>query len=222
MAKQKLDHATLYCGTSERIAKRAPVAGVNPEHEPAYLSDVYPGLLAFFATTNENDRFGILEIDLKVLDSSNFLPCEWFLDQTARQKAKSDREHHKRLDAFRKTLAKHKAKWKESLQRLGIIVYDAFVPRKAIRKITIYDPTSNPAITNSIVNARISLADYKKQHDRYRAMTRWLMGESVSVEEWLGPDLLETPKEEKEQLAENLQNKSGLDIFFYEAPPKGA
>jgi len=221
MAKPTKAPARLYCGTTERTAKLAPVVGVNPADDPVYLSDVYPGLFAFFASTNDHDRFGILEIDLTFLDDANFLPCEWYLEQTARQKARTSKEQHKRLDSFRKNLDKYKAKWKDSLQKTGVCVYDGFIPKKAIRRITIFDPVSNQTITDAIVGASISPSNYKKSFDRNRSVTRWLTGESVTVEDWLGDHLIETPKEEREQLAERLQNKSGLDIFYHEPPPKG-
>src|ERR1700730_13259427 len=120
MLKPGKEFARLYCGTTERIAKLAPVAGLNPTNKPVYFSDVYPGLFAFFASTNDHERFGIIEVDMSILDPSNFLPCEWFLEQSSRQKAKNSKEQHKRLDAYRKTLDKHQMRWKDSLQRVGV------------------------------------------------------------------------------------------------------
>jgi hypothetical protein len=221
MAKLSKANARLYCGTTERIAKLAPVVGVNPTNEPVYLSDVYPGLFAFFASTNGNDRFGIIEIETSFLDSSNFLPCEWYLEQSARPKAKTARDQHRRLESYRRALEKHHDKWRDSLNRVGVCIYDGFIAKKTIRRITVYDPSSNPTITNAIINARISMAEYKDAFHRNHALTRWLTGGSVTVEDWLGEDLLETPKEEREELAERLQNKFGLDIFYHEPPPKG-
>jgi hypothetical protein len=221
MAKLSKANARLYCGTTERIAKLAPVVGVNPSNEAVYLSDVYPGLFAFFASTNGNDRFGIIEIETSFLDSSNFLPCEWYLEQAARQKAKTAKDQHRRLESYRKVLEKHHDKWRDSLNRVGVCMYDGFIAKKTIRRITVYDPSSNPTITNAIINARISLAEYKNSFHRNQALTRWLTGGSVTVDDWLGENLLETPKEEREQLAERLQNKFGLDIFYHEPPPKG-
>jgi len=221
MAKLKKNFAFLYCGTTERVAKLAPVVGINPSHAPVYLSDVYPGLLAFFASTKDNDRFGIIQVDTSLFDISNFLPCEWYLDQMSRQRARTGREHHRRLENYRKNLHKYVAKWRDSLEKIGVVVYDGFIPKKAIRRITIYDPASNPLITGAIVNAEISLADYKKNFGRNLAVTRWLAGESVSMEDWLGEEILELPKEEREQMSEQLQNNLGLDIFYYEPPGKG-
>ncbi len=221
MAKLSKANARLYCGTTERVAKLAPVVGVNPSNDPVYLSDVYPGLFAFFASTNGNDRFGIIEIETTLLDKSNFLPCEWFLEQSARQKAKNAREQHRRLESYRKVLEKYHDKWRESLQKVGVCLYDGFIPKKMIRRITVYDPSSNPTITDAIINARISIADYKTYFLRNQALTRWLTGGSVTVEDWLGDDLLETPKDTREELSERLQNKLGLDIFYHEPPAKG-
>src|SRR5947208_197051 len=176
MAKLSKANARLYCGTTERVAKLAPVVGVNPTSEPVYLSDVYPGLFAFFASTNGSDRFGIIEVETSFLDSSNFLPCEWFLEQSSRQKAKNAREQHRRLESYRKALDKYHDKWRESLQKVGVCIYDGYIPKKTIRRITVYDPSSNPTITNAIVNARISVADYKSTFQRNQALTRWLTG----------------------------------------------
>jgi hypothetical protein len=221
MAKLKKDFASLYCGTTERTAKLVPVVGINPGREPVYLTDIYPGLFAFYASTRGNDRFGIIEVDTAVLDSTNFLPCEWFLDQTSRQKSKTGREQTRRLDALKKNLHKYRSKWRDSLQKTGVIVYDGFIGKKAIRRISIYDPASNPMITGTIVGARISLADYKKNRRLYHNLTRWLMGDTILVEEWLGENWMDCPKDEREQLAEQLQNKTGLDIFYHEPPGKG-
>ena len=44
-------------------------------------------------------------------------------------------------------------------ERLSIHgLYDGFVSKKAIRRITVYDPSSNPTITDAIVNAQVSLS----------------------------------------------------------------
>src|SRR5260370_39222556 len=114
MAKLSKANARLYCGTTERVAKLAPIVGVNPSNDPVYLSDVYPGLFAFFASTNGNDRFGIIEIETTLLDKSNFLPCEWFLEQYEPQKAKNAREQHRRLESSHQVLEKYHDEWRDA------------------------------------------------------------------------------------------------------------
>lgn len=214
------NHPRLYCGTTERIAKQAPVMGLQPSMGRIYVSEVYPGILAFYGSTDSRDRFGIVEFDATYLDTANFLPCEWYLEQTAPKKAKSEKEQAKRLEQMRKTLEKHAVKGKKSLQDIGVCVYDAPIPRKAISRITIYDPSSNPVITEALLSQQINLTDHKKSLPRNRALTRWLAGEEVTVEEWAGKEFDGLTKEEKQRLGEWLQNKSGLDIFFYEPPAR--
>lgn len=214
-------HPKLYCGTTERIAKVAPVAGLSPNAGPIYLTDVYAGLLAFYASTSSTERLGIIEVDLTLLDQANFLPSEWYLEQTSRQRGKTEREQQKRREVLRKTLEKQAAKWKKSQQEIGVVVYDASIPKKAVTRITVYDPSSNPVITEAVIGQRISLSDYKRNYERSRALTRWLMGEEVTVDDWLGDDINAVTKEEKQRLAEWLQNKSGLDIFYHEPLTRG-
>jgi hypothetical protein len=215
------NHPRLYLGTTERIAKQAPVLGLQPSVGRIYISEVYPGILAFYGSTDSRDRFGIVELDANYLDAANFLPSEWYLEQTAPKKARSEKEQAKRLEQFRKTLDKHAGKGKKSLQDIGVCVYDAPIPRKAISRITIYDPSSNPVITEALLSQQISLTEHKKALPRNRALTRWLAGDEVTAEEWLGKEMDNLTKDERQKVAEWLQNKSGLDIFFYEPSVRG-
>src|SRR5262249_13369809 len=163
-----------------------------------------------------NDRFGIIEVETELLDTTNFLPCEWYLEQVSRQKPSTNREHSRRLETLRRNLHKYRSKWRDSLQKTGVVVYDGYLPKKVIRRISVYDPASNSKITEAIATSQISIADYKKNHRVYHNLTRWLMGDTILVEDWLGEKWMECPKEERELLAEQLQNKTGLDIFYHE------
>jgi hypothetical protein len=223
MLRLNKDHAVLYVGTTESAAKLAPVMGVNPNNKPVHLTDVYPGLFAFQASGRTHDRFGILEIVTSFLDISNLLPCSWYVEQTSRHKVKNGKNGKappRRKETIRKALEKRRAKWKDSLMKIGVCLYDGFIPKKAIRKITIYDPASNTVITEAISGAHLHVGVHKKCYRRNLAVRHWLSGEHVSVEDWLGEELLDTPKDQREQLAEQLQNKLGLDIFYHEPAPK--
>ncbi len=213
--------ATLYHGTTERIAKQAPVFGLSAATGPIYLTDVYPGYFAFYASTKEDDRWGILEIDLALLEQGLFVPSEWLLEQTVGRPAKSESARTKRLDSFRKNLDRYHRKWKESLRSIGSCAYLGPVPKKAIRRVTIYDPHSNPMITTAVISTRLTLAEHKQNYARHRAVTRWLLGEDVTPQEWAGVKQ-ELTTADKEKLAESLQSKWGLDVFFFSPPPKPA
>ena len=205
----------LYLGTTERIAKAAPVAGINLGKDSIYLTEVYPGYFAFYASTNSTDRYGIVEIDVSFLDPQAFLPSEWYLEQRSRKHGKNAAERNKILNAYRKNLERYQGKWRDSLKQLGACVYADPISKKAVRRVSIYDPAYNPIITGAIVNTRLSLSEHRANLKRNRALTRWLMGEEIALEDWLGHSGEEMDKKEKEKLIESLQSKWGLDLFYH-------
>jgi hypothetical protein len=215
MARRSGVPEKLYCGTTERIAKVAPVAGLPAGDQPIYLTDVYPGYFAFYASS-DMDRYGILEIDVASLDASRLQPCEWYLEQSMSRRARSSAERQRRLNNFRKRLDEYRAEWKKSLQAIGVCTYAGPIPKKAIRRVAIYDPQTNPLITSAIADTRISLAEHAERYEQNRALTRWLMGEDVSPADWLA-GANEDGELDKDKLADALQNKWGLDIFYYGA-----
>jgi hypothetical protein len=205
----------LYLGTTERVAKSAPVVGIPLERDPIYLTDVYPGYFAFYASTNSTDRYGIVEIDVGLLDPAAFMPSEWYLEQRSRRHGKTAAERNKILNGYRKTLERYQGKWKDSLKQLGACVYADPISKKAIRRVSIYDPAYNSVISSAIASTRLSLAEHRPNLKRNRALTRWLMGEEITIEDWLGHSGEDMEKKDKERLIELLQSKWGLDLFYH-------
>jgi hypothetical protein len=208
-------HEVLYLGTTEKIAKSAPVAGINLGKDLIYLTDVYPGYFAFYASTNSTDRYGIIEIDLSMLDPNAFLPCEWYLEQRSRKHGKTAAERNKILNTFRRNLERYQNKWRDSLKLLGVCVYADPISKKAIRRVSIYDPAYNPIIAGALAGTRLSLSEHRANLRRNRAVTRWLMGEEITIEDWLGNSGDAMEKKDKENLQESLQSKWGLDLFYH-------
>jgi len=205
----------LYIGTTEKIAKSAPVVGIDPGRDYLYLTDTYPGYFAFYGSTHSSDRYGIVEVGLALLDPEAFYPADWYLEQASRRHGKTAAERNRILNAYRKNLDQHQSKWKTSLKNLGVCMYSDPIPKKAIRRVTVYDPAYNPIITDAIVATRLSLKEHKANLRRNRALTRWLIGEEITVEDWLGKAADTMDKKEKEDLADSLQSKWGLDVFYY-------
>jgi hypothetical protein len=58
----------LYIGTSEEIAKVAPVKGLEP---PIFLTNTYAG---YFANKSKSTRWGLIEIDIEALFIDCFAP----------------------------------------------------------------------------------------------------------------------------------------------------
>jgi hypothetical protein len=205
----------LYIGTTERIAKSAPVVGIDPGKDFITLTSVYPGYFAFYASTHSAERYGIVEVEVALLDREAFFPSEWYLEQASRRRAKTAAERNKLFNFYRKNMDRHQKRWKKSLEALGVVNYADPIPKKAIARVAIFDPSYNPTIAHAIAGTRLSLREHKANLRHNRALTRWLMGEEVSVEDWIGKAAETMDKKDKEKLAESLQSKWGLDLFYH-------
>jgi len=223
----------LYHGTTEAIAKFAPVKGLQLYEVPPFdngaprsvcassadgicLTSVYPGFLAF-DTASHRERWGLIEIDVASLSQDLFMPYEGFLIERSKAQINTESERINRLIQLRSNLSQHKRKWKESLEGYGICVYAAPIPANAITKVTIYDPQSNWMITKAILNTNLGGKLRKSCSERNKMLTRWLLGENIPGAEWMaGFEKLSAA--ERDRITEGLQNKNGLDIFHQGVP----
>ena len=87
--------------------------------------------------------------------------------------------------------------------------------------MAIFDPLSNPFITHEVSQSVPSINGHRLREARYRTLTRWLMGENVTWEDWVAESLPED-SEERNRLGAGLQERSGLDIFYCRPLPKKA
>lgn len=187
----------LYHGTTEAIARRALKCGLKPrgttkqggnwemESQPdcVYLTETYAPYFAFSATNDAAETWGIVEVDIGLLDEDNMRPDEDYLEQVTRghgpAPAASMEErtlwYRERLDEF----AHH---WTGSVASLGNAAHMGLIHKKAITRIALYEPRSNPYITMTAVDPQISLANFAFMSDKYRTLTRWFFGDDVSPE----------------------------------------
>jgi hypothetical protein len=219
----------LYHGTTEIIAKTAPVKGLIP-YEVSLLdngkpraigasstsalsiTDSYAGMMAF-DTCGNKERWGLLEINPDELDEKLFVPHELFLMENSKKKPESIQDHVKAVADYRTKLASSHKSWKDSLSSVGLCSYQGVIPAKAITKIVIYDWKSNWFITKEIFNLTIGSKSHKIQIERQKLLTRWLMCDVLSPSEWVS-DYSSLTSPEKEPISSGLINKSGLDIYF--------
>jgi hypothetical protein len=220
----------LYHGTTEIIAKAACVKGLAPYDINAIdngcprnirastdsgicLTSVYPGLMAF-ETATYKDKWGIIEIDITHLCPDLFLPYEGFLLEKIKGKITGEEDKLKRLSQIRQGLASNRRKWRESIDGFGMCVYEGEIPLSAISKVFIYNPQSNPIMTKFIIGSVLGSKVHQANLHRHHMLTRWLMGDNVLPEEWLGSSVFaKMPHSEKDKMSQILQNKHGLDIF---------
>lgn len=224
----------LYHGTTALMAKNACVKGLspydlkilngvpnnifNPNSAGISLTSLYPGLMSF-DVCNDREKWGIMEIDMQNLLPECFLPHESFLLE--KTKVTSEDDKNKKLDQLRLSLSGNRRRWKESLDDFGVCLYEKDIPLSAITKVAIYDPFSNPTMTKAMINISVNSKINKANVHRQEMVIRWLMGENITPEKWLGSDVFaKMAFPDKDKVGQVLRNKSGLDIFYSGGPTK--
>ena len=195
----------LYHGTTETIGRQAKTDGLRPrkmtgksnwkhivESNPSliYLTTAYAPYYALHAVNgNKGEKISIIEVETDLLDESKFRPDEDFIEQvtgldkkntagikgkTVKQRTKYIRNH---LDEFSDF-------WKPSIEHLGNCGYKGVITGKAITKVSVVDISKCLSMCSEVLEAVITLANYSVCGSQYRMMTRWFMGEPVTVEDW--------------------------------------
>lgn len=185
----------LYVGTTEHMAKLAPIKGLEP---PIFLTDVYPG---FFCKQNcpNGERWGIISVSIDQLYPAMLAPSP--------------------------ACKGKKPKWDKSLSNCGVCVYNAKILPQAIHKVMIYTPVgrdSNIAI-NNLVNELpephlISPAQHKALYSKSLGILKWFNGESVKCEEIFNG---QTNIKIINELEGKLNNRYGLDIYYIKPEERG-
>jgi len=222
--KRLAEGTRLFFGTSEEIAKLSPITGLHPEQVVAahpkglarsrvnrkkdclYLTTVYG---AYFALCNTSpaDRWGLVEIDLPALDRTALVPDDDYLRQL----------HRAGPDTYSGNGGP--PRWQDSLADLGVCIYKGPILPAFIVRVAIFDPQSNPFITHEVSQAIPSIAGHPRHEDRCRTLTRWLIGENITWQDWV-PESLPEESEERNRLGAGIQERSGLDIFYLRPIPK--
>lgn len=202
----------LYVGTSEEKAKLAPVYGLN---SPVILTDVYCGQFAKLESTN---RWGIIKVNIEALFPVGMAPFHYWLERKYKKAGRKD-SLEERLQHFIDNIDDYQYLWEKSLDECGVCLYMIDLPIAAIDRISIYDPvvrTKNKFISDSpnVSNPyHIHIGNHKKNYRVNHCLTRWLMGEAVTGEDW-SDNMTDSIK-----ISEKLGNRQALDIF-YQKPDK--
>jgi len=195
----------LYHGTTETIGRQAKAEGLRPrrltgksnwkhivESNPSliYLATAYAPYYALHAANgNKGEKISIIEIETALLDEMNFRPDEDFIEQatgldknnivgikgrTTNQRTKYIRNH---LDEFSDF-------WKQSVEHLGNCGYKGTISGEAVTKVSVVDISKCLPLCSEALEAVITLANYNVCGAQYRMLTRWFMGQPVTVGEW--------------------------------------
>jgi hypothetical protein len=214
----------LYHGTNETTAFKALAQGLRArgrekgnwahslDSNPTcvYLTQLYAGYFAANACA-EGEKWGLIEVDTDKLDQRLLRPDEDALEQSFRGRSPDDYEvgtpgHHivvalagmdmeARTRWFRERLGRFADQWLGSLKAMGTCCYEGQIPTRAISRVVLYDPESNPAMTIMCLDPSISVLNCQYMRPKYEALTAWLMGGALPLDPWRamlsGPEELE-------------------------------
>lgn len=194
----------LYHGTTEHIAKTSPYKGLVP-YRPAGacdrpFSDPDSGTLCLtnlhsplqaFAACSPDERWGLVEI------------------RTDRIEKKLKSDPHCKVKGRNKS-------WKTTLELMGTCVIGE-VPPRAIAKVWIFNPRMNWLVTRTVLHFDLTPEYHKQNLKRITQLHRWLTGEFVTLDEWLGDDKKNFTKEQLDVMKSQLMDRTGLDLYYHGA-----
>jgi hypothetical protein len=194
----------LYHGTIAEVARKALTEGLKPrgildmngdgnwQHtvesnpECVYLTDTYAAYFAMNACKGD-EHWGIVEIDVDLLDDPNLLPDEDWLEQGTRGDPDWDYIEGgmvERTRWFRDHAYLFQHLWEDSVKSMGNCCHRGIIIPQAITRVAIYDPKSNLGISMIAMDPSITPLNHFICGRKYRALTAWLMGDDVDVMEF--------------------------------------
>ena len=211
----------LFHGTSEKHLEDILENGLRPrgagdgvwEDFPSrpdlvYLTDAYAGYFAA-AGAEDGEKWVVLEIDPDYLDHEDFLPDEDFIEQAHRGAKKADlpewfgddlKERHRYIW---ENLESWSHAWKDSLEHMGNVAYAGEIPPEAIVRYGVFDPKSASGLAGAMLDPSVSIMNYRFVGAKYKAMTRWFVGDDVLPIEMVG---FPTPGPEMDRWVEHVEN----------------
>jgi hypothetical protein len=195
----------LYHGTTETIGRQAKTEGLRPrkltgksnwkhvvESNPSliYLTTAYAPYYALHAVNgNKNEKISIVEVETDLLDETNLRPDEDFIEQATSLDKKNTvgirgKTVNQRTKYIRNRLDEFSGFWKQSVEHLGNCGFKGIITGEAITKVSVVDISKCKFMCSEALEAVITLANYSVCGAQYRMLTRWFMGEPVTVEEW--------------------------------------
>ena len=199
----------LYHGTSETklnkilknrtIKPRGNKGKGNWEHtivsapDRVYLTDAYAGYFAA-NVAKDNERWAIIEVDTDYLNENNFRPDEDCIAQLAYNdpnfnevwgdKPVKEYQLLELTQFVRENIHLWTDKWRETLHVMGTCSYKGNIPTTAIIRYALFDTNTNTQMALAACDPSITPMNYKFKGATYKAITKWLMGEKITLEEY--------------------------------------
>lgn len=187
----------LYHGTSEKYLKDILEKGILPRSQTnntnwkhtiqsnkslVYLTTCYAGYFAACAS-KKDEAWVIIEIDSDKLIQTKFRPDEDFIGQALHKNGEKLDSLNKITKNIRDNIDSWSHMWKVSLENLGTCSYRGAIPLSAITRISKFDPDSNKEMMINCLDPTISIMNYRFCSHKYIALTNWLMGDKITIEQ---------------------------------------
>jgi hypothetical protein len=225
----------LYHGTTKTIAQKALTEGLKPRgrrkgnwkhtvdsrRDAVYLTDIYGLYFAYCASKSDsNDTLAVIQVDTEKLNQNLFMPDEDFLEQASRGRtgegfASVKQSMKQRTEYYRKVAEYNRNLWHKSIENLGTVSYQGVIIPEAITKIAYVDMDKQKDIIFSAADASICLMNHKFCSNKYKAVTEWLFGKSITAQEFMGFNFTEgmIPKEQINAINSMLKNRDGVEVY---------
>lgn len=206
---------------------------VSSSTDLVYLTACYAPYFAMTAQPKDlpapDQRWAVLEIDLEALDEDRLMPDEDFLEQGSRgvempswcnelglRRCKGMKA---RTVWFRQHIELFHELWEASIDHLGTVAHQGAIPPSAIRRVGIFTPNQEAgAIVASVLDPMIMIENFKYMNGRYRAVTRWFVGDAITPAEYYGDLFWEAMRDKiddkaLEGLKRVLETHPGLEVI---------
>lgn len=180
-----------------------------------------------------NRRWGLVEVETDRLDEWCLRPDEDFMEQATRRSQaicpyrsipRDEEQIKRRTDWYRDRLEYCRSYWRQSVEGLGNCAYHGVIPARAVTRVAIYDPTTNPTVTLTAIDPSITTTNYALCGGKYRALTRWFFGEEIEphelmtalafvVDPAMGMEFRAKLDEAYAALRKALADRSGLEVI---------
>jgi hypothetical protein len=176
-------------GITPRRDNRPSTWGTIPSAaDRVYLAEGYASYYAA-AAAQDGDRHAVIEIRVAKLDKRLLRPDEDFIAQALKQQNPECRNlSWAELNHLVLTTGNWDDCWRESLQALGTCAYTGAIPAEAITRVSLYTPADNPEMAIAALDPSISVINWMLCAGKYRLLTRWYMGDEVTIDDWLDVD----------------------------------
>lgn len=161
---------------------------VESHPDLVYLTVAYAPYFGLQAAKGK--KMAIVEIDTDSLDESKMLPDEDFIEQVTRTDKKNTvgidgKTLNERTEYIRNHLDEFSGFWRESVEHLGHCAYKGVIPNSAVTRVAVIEISKCRQMCFEALEPTITIINYKICGPQYRTLTKWFMGEPVTVKEWL-------------------------------------